>query len=449
MEKHIFILTILLLPLILAPVSIGQESLILQDPQGDAVGFQVGPDAVESIDVVYVGIHSVEDGMAIIMKFAGEQLDTGTYAYRVSVQDQASDKMYELILVITGGSVVQGEYILQLPSGVITIPVTQDDVSIEGATITVMVKPARSGIPEVPLPTTDKSLQEVQLIVETAYTGENGIASDEANTFINLAGGGQAGETQQPATETQEAEEPGGYVPSQPFRDLDSKAPGVDVEVKGTPIIRLIDTTINGMPYSVIEIEVEGTSKGADHVGLVIEVFLNGMLDTQTIFNMETHPDSMLDVDGARNGYTRSIQSPLGPNAPMVYIEESLKPVKGWSEWSFKGVYKIPAVQLAQTIQMQELLKQIKDRNVEIYVTALAFGDPGETQYTTATKKAEIKLSKASPQEEPKPAETVTQTQEEQEGAGEETQGGIPAAALAAVAIVILAAAGIVLMKTR
>ncbi|MEB3861310.1 MAG: hypothetical protein GSR84_03725 [Desulfurococcales archaeon] len=440
--KRILPILILTLPIILAPISTGQANLILQDPEGDAVGFQLGQDAVASIDIVYTGIHEAEDGLIIIMKFAGEQLGEGTYGYRVSVQDQGSDKMYELVLVTAGGSVVNGEYIIQLPTGTIIIPVTQDDVSMEGTTITVNVRPQKAGIQEVPLPTTDKSLQEVQLIVEASYTAQGGIASDEANTFIYTTQQGRATTTQARAEPTTEPPD----VPLNTFKDLEAKASGVQVEIKGTPQIRLVDTVINGIPYTILEINTQGTSQGADHVGLAIEIFINGKLDTQTIINMETHPDSMLDSDGAKNGYTRSIQIPLGPNAPTITIDETLKPTNEWKEWSFTGVYKMPAVQLAKTIEIQELFNQIKEHNVEVYITAIAFSDPTETKYTTITKKAEIKLTENSSRQE-NPQETTTKQDEQQEQ--DRAQEGAPITVLATIAIIILATAGIILTRIK
>lgn len=452
MRGKVLIPVVLLL--LLALPSLGQEGLALRDPQGDASGYQVPPDAVAAVDILYVGVHPMMNGMAIVIETAGEQQGDGVYAYRVSVQDEASDKMYELILTISGqGAQIQGTYIAQLPTGAITIPIGPGDVEIRGATIIVNIDPAKAGISEagVLLPTHDETLYSVQLVVEATYTATTGVAGDSASTIIDL-GDRMGGEMEHTPPQPGEQQPPGdGYASLEPFKGKDSKAPGVSVEIKGTPKIRVTDTTINGIPYTVIEVEARGTASGASHVALAFETFIGDRLDTQIVYNMLTSPSGEVDQDGVANGFARSVQMPagIGPQAPSIIVDEALEPLDGWSEWSYKSVYRIPAAQMGVVSKIAGLVQAIEAGEVEVYLTAIAFKDASEAEYTTHTKKADIQISTVEHGQQ-SPTQTTAQAEGDTEDAGDAGgRDGMPIGAIAAAAILILAAAGLAMLKIR
>ncbi len=375
-------------------VAIGEESVSADDPEGDVSAFNAGFDEAAGVDVTGVRV-SYKDGILVyIVEVAGSLKDKGMYAYDVVLEVNQVVR-YEVAVVITDGSVTMAYFILEgHPSGTLT----SDKVNV---TVRDSLLEFRVALPSELSPfNKDKFEGEVEywIIANTRYTSTEtgGMAGDDLTALIQPSGGEP---TETTTTGTMGEEVTGGEVNETTgliFRDLNARAEGVDVEIRGTPTVKLMLTEsskVPGLRIAVMEVNVEGGSTGASHVALAIEVFVNGELASQYVVNTLTLGHS--DDDGVENGYQMSFTIPQLQGANVDFeVREELTPLDGWGTWRYNSIYKIPVgPKYISEMQFAKLISELEKGNAEVYITAIAFSGLDENQYTTVTKKAELSYS--------------------------------------------------------
>lgn len=441
------VLVLLVIPSLISVISIGQRNIVAEDPVGDAIGDGVSQDAIASVDIKHLGVYGREDGMTIVLAMAGSLLEEGTYIFRIGFY--GDDSSIEVIIgpyTPSADTDVPGFIEGSSAMGDFRYPVS---VSIEGSTIMVEVDATGPGASFMlnMLPTHNSKLKSLNIIVESSYATIDGSAHDELQYSVNLESGGGAGVP----TTTMTREEPMMTMPKVVFRDLGAKASGVDVSITGTPSIRIYTVEGDGIYYTVIEARVEGTSRGADHVGVVIEFFSNGDLVDQELYNMMIY-GGIVDDDGAGNGYSYDYVVQIPNTQYKMEIHEHLEPKGGsWSSWAFTAEYKIPGIHEQGISNLKEAIEALKGGKAEVYVTAVAFKDGGETQYTTASKQVKVTIEDsvapgASVEAATSKATSVTTSEGGTEGGG---ASGASMAVVAAAIIIVLAVAGFVFFKFR
>ena len=369
-------------------------SVSASDPAGDVYIFNADIGEAAGVDIVDISIVYDEERkiLAYNVELAGTPKRSGVYSYDIVLEINQTIR-YEAIIVITNGAFSLTYFILEgHPLGVLNVD--RINATVNDSMLEIEVPLSNEFSPF----NTDVLGEAVEywIMANTRYTSSTGgVAGDEMLVLIPIGEG--EGETIT-YTSTETPVEPGGVSDNETmiiFKDLNARVEGVDVSINEAPRIKFMlvePSSMPGMKIAILNVTVEGVSKGASHVAIAIEAFSGEKLLSQYIVNSATMGQQ--DLDGVENGYQMRFRPPQPQGIYAIDIREELVPLKGWSTWRFTASYKVPVgPETVSELQFIKFIEEMEKRNVEVYITAIAFSGLDENQYSTVTKKAEITYS--------------------------------------------------------